>query len=149
MKIRVALIAAAVAVLACGSAAIANASEYAGVSSRLNSADSRYEHAKHPQLGLVSVMLNWSSVEPAKGTFNWSALQPSIDDARLHGYRLIVRIMCGQKAPIWIYTDPANPVTRLDLIPEVTCRDPQDGAIVRAGIALMLAFLCSVKTITE
>ena len=31
-------------------------------------------------------------------------------------YRLIVRIMCGQKAPTWVYTDPTNPVTRLDLI---------------------------------
>jgi hypothetical protein len=116
MKIKVALIAAALAAFSSIGVANAGAAEFTGVSSRLSSPDSRYEHSRHPQLHLVSVMLNWNSVEPSKGIFNWSALQPSIVDARLHGYKLIVRIMCGAKAPTWLYTDATNPVTKLDLI---------------------------------
>ena len=129
MRVRSALVAVVVAIMAAAAAttnagaATANAvapvtssAQYTGVSSRINSPDSRHEFGKHPQLHLVSVMANWKDVEPANGTFNWTSLQPSIDDARSRGYRVILRIMCGAQAPGWLYTDPSNPVSRIDLI---------------------------------
>ena len=88
----------------------------AGVSSRQVTDDSTAEYAAHPQLNVISVMLRWFQIQPDATTFNWGNLDASLADAQAHGYRLIIRIMCGGDAPQWLATTTDHPVSFLDLI---------------------------------
>jgi fibronectin type 3 domain-containing protein len=88
----------------------------AGVASRQVTDDSTAEYAAHPQLGAIAVLLRWFQIQPDATTYNWSGLDRSLADARDHGYRLIVRIMCGADAPSWLAADPGHPVQFLDLL---------------------------------
>ncbi len=96
--------------------AVAGAVFPTGVADRLVTDVSADEKTQHPQLRLISVMLFWNQVEPSAGVFNWGNLDASLADARARGYRLIVRLMCGADAPLWMATDPTHRVSYLDLI---------------------------------
>jgi hypothetical protein len=92
------------------------ATVYSGVSARLTTSNSVTYHAAQPNLKLVSVMVNWKTVQPYPGSVNWSSLDKSMADARDHGYKLIVRVMCGSQSPSWLYSDVAHKVTPVHLI---------------------------------
>ena len=62
--------------------------------------DSTAEYAAHPQLAVISVMLRWFQSQPDESTYDWGNLDASLADARNHGYRLVIRIMCGGDAPM-------------------------------------------------
>ena len=87
-----------------------------GVSSRQVVDQSAPEEAAHPELGIISIMLRWQVIQPDETTYDWSGLDASLADATAHGYKLIVRIMCGADAPDWMQTDPTNPVQFIDLL---------------------------------
>jgi fibronectin type 3 domain-containing protein len=86
-----------------------------GIAARLSTDSSTSEYGLHPQLEIISVMLRWKQVEPAADTFNWGNLDTSLADATAHGYKLVIRIMCGADAPSWLATD-AHAVEMLDLL---------------------------------
>jgi len=83
-----------------------------GVSSRLQSLDgvspTAPEHAAHPQLALVSAMVPWSTLEPTDGTFDWAPMDANVADARARGYLLIMRVMAGRVAPVWLEDEGAQ-----------------------------------------
>jgi hypothetical protein len=87
-----------------------------GVSSRQVVDQSGPEYAAHPELAIISIMLRWQVIQPDATTYDWSGLDASLADATAHGYKLIIRIMCGADAPDWMQTDPNHPVQFIDLI---------------------------------
>jgi fibronectin type 3 domain-containing protein len=87
-----------------------------GIGARLTTDQSAPEYALHPHLEIIALMLRWNQVQPSPGVFNWGNLDASLAHARDHGYKLIIRIMCGADAPAWLATDSANPVDMLDLL---------------------------------
>jgi len=96
--------------------ATANAPFPTGVSSRQVSDDSTAAYTAHPQLAVISVMLRWFQVQPDANTYNWGNLDNDLADARQHGYKVVIRVMCGGDAPSWLANDPTHPVSFLDLI---------------------------------
>jgi hypothetical protein len=86
---------------------------YTGVSARLTGSSTLAFDDRFPQMKIHSLMLNWRDIQPQPGVFDWGALDASLADAHGDGYRVIVRISCGNDAPAWVY---ANGVTKLDLI---------------------------------
>jgi hypothetical protein len=105
---------------------------YSGVAARLGNDYSVAMKTKYPSLKLVSVELHWDTFEPAEGVFEWGRLDESLRDARDRGYKLILRVLCGFRAPAWIYRDADNPVTPVDAIPT------DDGWPLKTGIRIPL-----------
>ena len=89
---------------------------FAGVSSRLQSTastpitPSAGEHAAHPALASVSVMAPWRALEPQDQVFDWTQMNASVEDARVNGYDLILRVMAGRMVPGWLI-DPSAPAS--------------------------------------
>lgn len=89
--------------------------EGAPLSDALTTAD---KFTLYPDVELFSLWVRWSTIQPTSRTdFTWPAsLDASIDDAEAKGYKIVLRIACGGDTPAWVYTDPTNPVTSVNLI---------------------------------
>jgi hypothetical protein len=100
-----------------GSASAAPPSAPLGVSVRLNSfgqvTPTAPEHAAHPDLGLISAMATWASLEPANGEFDWTTMDANVEDARTGGYLILLRVMAGRLSPDWLAAEDVQTVRLL------------------------------------
>ncbi len=97
------------------------------LSSRLtNSVNANNEKTAYPNLGMVSIMVNWGMWETADNVWSSSiesTLRTSLLDAHTRNYSIFLRIVAGSDAPAWLYADATTPVKTiysLDTIPGVT-----------------------------
>jgi hypothetical protein len=105
---------------------------FSGVSARLGNDYSVGMKNKYPRLKLVSVELHWDTLEPRERVFEWGRLEESLADARDRDYKLILRVLCGFRAPAWLYADQDHPVTPVDMIPT------DDGWPLQTGVRVPL-----------
>lgn len=89
--------------------------EGAPLSDVLTTAD---KFALYPDVELFSLWVRWNTLQPnTRNDFVWPAsIDTSIDHAEANGYKIALRIACGGDSPTWIYTDPTNPVSPINLI---------------------------------
>jgi hypothetical protein len=88
-----------------------------GVSVETGNDQSPGMKTKWPDAKIISMTLRWNQLEPSRGSYNWGNLDTSLRDASARNYKVIVRILCGFNAPVWIYSDPQNPVQHAYIIP--------------------------------
>jgi hypothetical protein len=103
-------------------------STYTGVSVETGNDQSIGMKNKWTDAKIISLTLHWDQLEPSRGVYNWGNLDASLRDAAARHYKVIVRILCGFNAPVWIYNDPQNPVQHAYLIPT------DDGYGLRTGV---------------
>lgn len=68
-------------------------------------------------LTYMAAEVEWAWVQPDKATLRMTGsggagtgLENSVLDAKQQGYKLHLKILCGDSTPDWAYTDPTNPL---------------------------------------
>ena len=64
-----------------------------------------------PNAGGGNPLINWATLEPQKGVYDWSSLDKAIADAKAHGKKIIPRVYTnidanGQASPAWFFATP-------------------------------------------
>jgi hypothetical protein len=88
-----------------------------GVSVETGNDQSAGMKTKWSDAKIISITLRWNRLEPSRGSYNWGNLDTSLRDAGARNYKVIVRILCGFNAPVWMYSDHQNPVQHAYIIP--------------------------------
>lgn len=100
-----------------------------GVSNRTSSPNADVSSkivTTHPNLNLCSFYHSWGVLEPnapidinTSSGYNWTNFETSIETARVHGKKLILRIECGYRCPLWLYAgSTVQPCTKVYLVDE-------------------------------
>jgi beta-galactosidase GanA len=59
------------------------------------------------RIAVVSWIFAWSAIEPAENTFVWSKIDAAIAAAAASGRKSYLRVIPGQRTPLWVYADGA------------------------------------------
>jgi len=59
-----------------------------------------------PGINGLYLMISWSAIEPARGQYQWSAIDSWLASAMASGKRVDLAILGGNAAPAWLYTAP-------------------------------------------